>query len=469
MKSFKLPLLFLAFLTIFSCAKKDSFSEDVEVQNFVWKGLNAYYYWQGDVADLSDRRFSSDLQLYTYLKGFENPADLFESLLNRPTDRFSWIVSDYIALEQSFQGTTETTGMEFGLHTFTNDQSKVYGYVRYVVPNTDAAANNVTRGMIFTQVNGTDITPDNYRSLLFSSAGSYTIHLADFNSGNPVTNGATISLNKSEVTENPVFTTSVFNEGSKKIGYLMYNSFTPNFDDELNAAFAQFKNEMVTDLIVDLRYNGGGSVRTATYLASMITGQFNGELFAKQRWNSKVEASVDANRFIDVFPSQIDNGIVTEPINSLNLSSVYFITSGSTASASELVINGLIPYINVKQVGTTTIGKNVGSITLYDSENFTKDNVNPNHNWAMQPIVLEIENKDGNNSVTGFVPTVEFPEDYGNLGQLGDRNEPLLDRTITLIVTGRTPFDTRNINNTPELTNSKLHTPTSNNMYVNWK
>ncbi|MCH3885242.1 S41 family peptidase [Tenacibaculum aquimarinum] len=472
MKFTRLFILFIALSTLISCSKNENIPTDIEVQTFVWKGLNAYYLWQGEIPDLSDRRFSADQQLYSYLQGFSNPENLFESLLfeRGVTDKFSWIVDDYIALENSFEGTTETSGMEFGLRTFENDATKVYGYVRYVVPGTDAENKGVTRGMIFTQVNGTALTQANYRSLLFSSSTSYTIQLADFNSGNPTENGTEIALDKSQFTENSVHTSAIFNEGTNKIGYLMYNAFTPQFDDELNDVFANFKSELVTDLIIDLRYNGGGSVRTATYLASMITGQFNGDVFSKQRWNSKVEEATDPSNFINNFTNQIDNGIVNQQINSLNLENIYFITTGSSASASELVINGLVPHINVKQVGTKTFGKYVGSITLYDSPNFNKTDVNPNHNWAMQPIVLEIVNKDGNNDKDGIEPTVEFPEDYGNLGVLGDRNEPLLDRTITLITTGaRGVFTPRNTYFGEEISNSKLHTPTSNNMYVELK
>lgn len=473
MKFIRFAFVLSLFILLNSCSKNENISSDVEVQNFVWKGLNAYYLWQGEVTDLSDRRFSADQQLNSYLKGFSDPANLFDNLLYRKgeIDKFSWIVDDYIALENSFQGITETTGMEFGLRLFENDETKVYGYVRYVLPNSDAAIKGITRGMLFTEVNGTALTPSNFRSLLFSNSNNYTIHLADYNGGNPTTNSNTITLDKAPLTENPVHKTAIFTEGTKKIGYLMYNAFTVNFDDELNTEFANFKNQEITDLVIDLRYNGGGSVRSATYLASMITGQYNDQLFSKEQWNSKVDAAVNQSNFINNFTDQINNGVVNQPINSLGLENIYFITTGSSASASELVINGLIPYINVKTVGSKTFGKYVGSITLYDSPSFTKSNVNPNHNWAMQPIVLEIINKDGNNDKDGFEPTVPLNEDYGNLGVLGDRNEPLLDRTITLIVTGaRGISKSRDIlEDRKNISNSKLHTPTSNNMYVELK
>ena len=473
MKKFS-QILFLA-IFIISCTKnKSTTPESLQVNNFIFRGLNNYYLWQGKVPNLADTRFLSNNELNSFLENEGNSYQFFESLLYQRgvTDKWSWIVDDYITLEQSFQGTSKTTGMEFGLVRYKDTRTNLFGYVRYVLPNTDAANKNVTRGMFFNQVNGTQLTEDNYKNLLFSDSG-YTINLANYNDGNPIENGNSIALTKSVNQENPVYITKTFTEGNKKIGYLMYNSFTATFDGQLNAAFAQLKSENVTDLIVDLRYNGGGSVRTATYLASMITGQFTNQLFASKRWNSKIMEAISNNSSsIDLtneFTNTINNEALNETLNSLKLTSVYFITTNNSASASELVINGLLPYINVKLVGTKTRGKYVGSVTLYDSESLTRNNVNPNHTWAMQPIVLEIVNKLGENDKDGFDPNIELPEDYENLGVLGEKSDPLLERTIQYMVTGsRGKFTTKNYQ-LKEISNSKLELPTSNNMYVELK
>jgi C-terminal processing protease CtpA/Prc len=181
---------------------------------------------------------------------------------------------------------------------------------------------------------------------------------------------------------------------------------------------------------LDLRYNGGGSVSTATYLASMITGQFDGKVFAKQQWNSKINnyfESTNPDRLKNFFTNKIG----TTPINSLNMSKVYVLTSGRTASASELVINGLKPFISVIQIGTTTLGKNVGSITLYDSPTFERTNANKNHKYAMQPIVLKIVNAEGfGDYFSGLEPTHKLEEKISSFGILGDENEPLLKAAI---------------------------------------
>ncbi|WP_341220574.1 S41 family peptidase [Polaribacter atrinae] len=480
----KIIFVFIFSVFLVSCDKsEDGIPTDLEVENFVWRGLNAFYLWQNDIPDLSDLRFSNQNQLNAYLEGYSSPESLFENLLNRPTDRFSWIVDDYVALENSFEGINLSTGMEFGLKLYRDNSTNVYGYVRYVIPTSDADIKGVTRGMIFNTVNGTQLTETNYSSLLFSSTTLLEIGLADYNNGIPTANGTTISLTKELVTENPVAISKVLNEGGKKIGYLMYNQFSSSFDGELNAAFGTFKSQLVDELIIDLRYNGGGSVRTATYLGGMITGLFNGEIYSKEVWNSKVQAATtDPTRFLNYFTDEINNTdvngniILQEPINNLDLPTVYFIVSGSTASASELVINALRPYIDVKLVGTKTVGKQVGSVTLYDSESFTKEgaNFNTSHTYAMQPIVLKISNKDDQDEIDGFTPGITLPgielaEDYGDLGELGELSDPLLSATVNYITTGAKGIFKTNSQEYSGIFNSKLATPTSNNMYVDFK
>ena len=468
-------------LLIASCSKSDNDINNTitdptindEINFFIWKGLFNYYLWESEIPNLAEDKLDSFL-----LANRDNtPENVFESLLFRPTDRFSWIVDDYIELENSLQGINVSNGMEFGLKRYENSSVNIYGYVRYVIPNSDAAANGIERGMLFNAINGTQLTDSNYISLLFSNATSYTANFADYNAGNPSANGTSIALNKTEIQENPVAISKVFTEGSKKIGYLLYNQFASSYDAQLNAAFGNFKAENVTELIVDLRYNGGGSVSTATYLGGMITGQFNGQLYSKEVWNQNVQEAISADRFLNNFTNEIRNTdqngnvILQENLNSLNLTRVYFIVSGSTASASELVINSLSAYIDVKLVGTKTVGKQVGSITLYDSDNLQKDgeNLNPDHRYAMQPIVLEISNKNNQNNPDGYTPEILLSEDYGNLGVLGERSDPLLDRTLTYISTGaRGRFSQGNVEYS-EIYNSKLATPASNNMYVNLK
>lgn len=470
-----LAVVFVTLISLQSCQKDTDDAVvvpvnptvNLEVQNFIWKGLNQYYLWQTDVLNLADNRFASQTALDAFLINYKVPQDLFDALRVSPTiDRFSWMVDDYVTLEQSLQGTSKNNGVEFGLSYKPNSTTEVFGYVRYIIAGSDAATKDIKRGEMFTAVNGTQLTVNNYESLLFGSNDSYTLNMADYNGTNVTSNGKTVTLTKTTLTENPILIKNVITVGSKKIGYLMYNGFYADFDAQLNAAFGEFKSQGITDLVLDLRYNGGGSVRTATYLASMITGQFTGKVFAKQQWNTKINTYYEAND-----PNGLRNfftdKIGTTPINSVNMTKVYILTTKSTASASELIINGLKPHINVVQIGDLTVGKNVGSVTLYDSPDFGPNNKNTNHKYAMQPIVLKIVNSDGfGDYFNGLTPTHELKETISTYGVLGDVNEPLLKLAIAKITgTGKSaPQNSRK--QFEYFKDSKSMNPYRNEMYL---
>jgi len=415
----------------------------VRVQDFIWQGMNLYYLWKDNVVSLDNSKDDNDESYFNLLNSAANPDDFFESLIydRQNTDKWSWIVDDYIALQNSFAGVSTSNGVKYRL-TYENDNNMdVIGYVRYIQTNSNASNKDVKRGYFFDAIDGQQLTVNNYQELLAKE--SYTMSFADLNVGVFVSNGKSVDLTKSEYRENPVFITKTFDIEGEKIGYLMYNSFTSNYDQQLNAAFAQLKSDGATELVLDVRYNGGGSVRTATYLAGMITGQFTGELFTKEKWNNELQEWFTENHpdwlinnFVDEISYTDTNGnTVQEAINSLNLTDLYVITTGSSASASELIINGLNPYINVVTVGTKTSGKYTASITLYDTENFNSPE-NPEDAfslWAMQPIVLQETNKIGENDKDGFEPSYEVIEYINELKELGDENEPLLAEAIALI------------------------------------
>ena len=481
MKKIVLTSFSILLLLIVSCTEEDNgVPQSLEVNDFVWKGLNHVYFWQANVSNLADSRFKNQDELNLFLNTYSEPEDLFESLLfdTQNVDRFSWIVDDYVALEQQFQGVSMSNGVEFKLKQIegTND---VLGYVRYILPNSDASTKNIERGDIFLTVDGQQLTLNNYRHLLFSdNNNSYTLGLAVLTNDIFTLTGETVALTKEVYTENPVFITKSFDISGNKIGYLMYNAFTSNFDHQLNEAFAQLKAEGVKDLVLDLRYNGGGSVRTAIYLASMISGQFNGKLFARERWNEKLQQAIEnenPSRLVNNFTNEMlhtdSNGniLLQEPINSLNLTKLYVLITGNSASASELIINGLNPYIDVNLIGTKTFGKYVASVTLYDSENFGRSGANSNHTYAMQPIVLEELNNLGVNNKDGFVPHIAIEDDFLNFGILGNQEEPLLQKALEAI-TNNTSISTTSKKMTTlqfrDLESSKSYLPFYNEMYV---
>lgn len=445
-------LLILSIITVFffSCTKDENNAvpADVVINNFIWKGLNQYYLWQGDVPDLADNKFGNQNDLNNYLRSTANPSDFFQNLLYKPkskfttgaVDRFSIIFDDYEALEGILSGNTLNNGADFGLKYTDASRTSIFGWIRYVLPNSDAAAKNVQRGMIFTGINGQTLTASNYQQLLATT--TYTINLADYtnNNGTEVItpNGNSITLTGSQIAENATYKTAVITNGTHKIGYLMYNGFYSDEANEtaLNNAFGQLKSESLTEFVLDLRYNSGGSIATATRLASMIKGAY-GQVFAKQQWNAKAQAYYESSNpddLINYFTDKLGKG---QTINTLNLSKIYILTSQATASASELVINGLKPYMTVVQLGDKTVGKNVGSVTLYDSANFGKSGANANHKYAMQPLVLKIVDKNAFGDYTdGLQPDTPYVENFANLGVIGDANEPLLKLAIDRIIGG---------------------------------
>ncbi len=477
-KKYILFLLISIVITATSCTDSDDNLGQLpnsDLNNFVWKGLNKYYLWKDDVPNLADDKFKNQIELNSFFVNYNQPEILFQELLYKPiskfpketaVDRFSVIVNDYTYLENLFQGVFKSTGAEYNLVKKPAPSTDVYGYITYIIPNSDASSKTIKRGDIFYAVNGNTLNISNYRALL--SLDNYTLNLADYNNGAITTNGNTIALTKTEITENPVFINKIINIGTKKVAYLVYNSFTSNFDIELNNAFAQIKAQSATDLVLDLRYNGGGSIQTAVYLASMITGQFNGQLFAKEKWNSSIQSYYENSNpgsLINNFTNNID-GVA---INSLNLNKVYVLTTGATASASELVINSLKPYIDVIQIGDDTTGKNAGSITLYDSPNYNKSGRNSAHKYAMQPLVLKLVNKLGFGEFESGIKSSQYSikENLANLSELGNESETFLSIALSAIQNSRRPANKKGQDNFEYFSSSNRLVKFKNEMYLN--
>lgn len=394
-------------------------ANQLELNDFVWKAMNVFYLNKSEVEDLADNRFASRNELNAYLSGFSSPEALFANLIT-PTDRFSIIVNDFRALEDALNGIRIDNGMRFGLVQI-SETNDVFGYVRYVLPNSPADQAGVERGMLFNKVNGERFTPNsNFGSLL--SPNSYTISLAELTPNGLEDTATEIELNKIELTEQAIHKTEILEHNGIKVGYLMYNGFRRTQENELNAVFGNFLAEGIDELVLDLRYNGGGDLRTSVDLAGMITGQFSGELFATQEFNANFEEEPIT------FTSQNRAG---ESLNSLNLSRLYVLTSASTASASEVLISGLLPYISIIQIGTPTVGKYQGSITLYDSEDFRRQGATLNHTYALQPLVLKLVNSAGFTDFdNGLPPSIQQQENFSDLGVLGNEEEPLLKTAL---------------------------------------
>ena len=395
------PLILILFVSISlqSCDRTDDvLNPAIEVQDFVWKGLNAYYLYQEDIADLSDTRFSSDLQLENYLVGFDTPVDIFNSL-KLPSDSRSLLIDDYTIedivspLRSSF-----TTGMEFGLFKDPNRLDSIIGFVSHILPLSQASTDSIVRGDFFYAIINEEadtihLKEDNYRALLLNyPQDTLKLLMANFNGDTLIINNQRVDLVKKNYQYPPILLKEVFDLGAKKVGYLLYNNdFSTNYIGDLNATMQEFKNESVNELIIDLRYAIGSYsyARTIAEIASMITGQFPNEILMKETWNEKAQTWFELNQpdsLITKFPSKLQNN---ETINSLNL---------------------------------------------------TENNSNFNHTYSLQPTVVTFSNKEDETYETGIIPTIQLctVEDALNLGELGKITDPLLGEVLQYITTGNT-------------------------------
>ena len=402
------------------------------IHQFIWETLNEYYLWQEEVAFLNDSIKPVGSTRYNELiEPYPEPEAFFESLKNK-YDKFSVIKSNYEDLENSIKGIDANNGLKFVLSRYGSGDS-ILGVVTYILEASDAVGKDIKRGDIFTGVDGKNLTLNNYRNLLYGDNFSYTLNMANLDNNLLSPNGKNITLTKTDKFQsNPVQISKIIKMGEIKVGYLMFNQFAQGFDDDLNEIFSDFKVGGINELILDLRYNGGGLVSTAVNLSGMITGQFNGQVFTKYLWNKKLMTYLNANE--DRYASWLGENFTNQlaeggAINSLNLNKVYIITSERSASSSELVINGLDPYIDVVQVGDNTYGKNVGGpAALYDyiDNNGTK---NPDHTYAIYSMTFFSANsEDFYDYADGLSPDDELKlkEDLTNMGTLGESSEPLL-------------------------------------------
>jgi carboxyl-terminal processing protease len=349
------------------------------------------------------------------------------------------------------QISTELNGSnnDFGFAPLFNDVNDLR--VKYVYPGSPADLAGIKRGYQITAINGnTNFSYD-------GSNGPHTQFVINAYSNSPAItmtlkkyDGTTMNVNLSTAayTINPVLTYKTFNEGNGHIvGYLVFNTFTSdaNADAQLNTAFNYFNTNGVTDLVVDLRYNGGGYVSTAQYLDNLIVPSAKtGSLMYNTYFNdiltnnketllaNQVRRDPTTNQLYSY--AQVDYSVAGNAVNfsktgSLNVSRVFFIVTGSTASASELTMNNLRPELNVQFIGTTTYGKPVGFFDI---------DIN-----KYELFIPEFETKNSaaqGGYFTGMTPgSADYPgiNDYDDVTKdFGDPTEGLLAHALNYVKTG---------------------------------
>lgn len=482
-----LSLVFLTFLLTISCDDKETPTptptptptETISpVIQFVYDGLATYYKWNNEM--VSKKPTTSDTDPQTYFKSLLYTSDTQHG--------WSWLTDDIDGLLDNFAGKSLSFG--YNLSFTQMDDGKIYAIVRYVFSNTPAAEVGMKRLHLIGEINGNPIGTEqvNGRTYIASSdidvlygnnKATYTLYEYD-KGANAIVKDKDVTVTPTEINTNPVLKDSIYEIGDKKIGYLFYTGFIYNYNSELYKTFSKFKNENVTDLVLDLRYNRGGAISSASYLASMIAPRSAVEsksVLTTLSYNDDMNSyfqSKNWSRNTTLGSYSSSNG-ETDPLTAnLNLNKLYVIATSGSYSASELTTFCLKPYMDVVHIGSKTGGKYTASWTIHGYKTFPNDEgyatVNTVYNadklsaedkadlkkWGMQPIVAVYTDKNGNtfSDNDGLLPDYEQKEGYHTKtwAPLGDTADPFLGQALYLI-TGNEDYKppvvatTRSLNN----------------------
>ncbi len=424
----KITFALLVSIILFSCKKDitDATTSstttppvvtNANVNTWIHQMMSNYYLWSTNMPALS----KTDVNL--------DPMKYFTSILYDygNTDRFSWIDSSSSNLINQLNGINKILGVK--INAFLIDNTKTDGdialVIAYVLKGSPAEKSGIKRGDIILSVDGQRVTAKNYSTILQNE--TLTLGFGLFSNNTFGVIDKNLKLTKEELQTNPVLADTVINWSGKKVGYFSYTQFLSSFDDSLRAIFARFKSKGVNELIVDLRYNGGGYVSSSNLLTNLIVkdiGARENNVMNKKVYNAAYTEYLTKQNDKTSFITKFQN----EPNNIGNLNRVFILTSNSTASASELIINNLKPFMEVILVGEHTYGKNVGSFTITDEKK--------RWNYGLQPITFKITNsvdQSDYGTVNGFIPNYQVIDNVLPYRLLGDPSETLLNAALNVI------------------------------------
>ena len=433
MNKFKTLIYFSLFLAFcLSACNKDDFedkdkdkeeeeeitpatAQNILVNNWINDIMPVYYLWESTLPrPLIEQR--------------GDPEEYFYDILH-VNDKWSFITDDFEEYFSGFQGSPTSMGYSPAFYLY-NDSENLMIVVKYVYANSPAKNAGLKRGDIILKINDNWLTPENYYNLY--SLQSYTTELATLEGSTLNLTGETIQLTAQIIETNPVLYHNTYNYNGKEIGYLVYSSFLAGKNDflldKLDEVFSDFMSKGITELVVDLRYNNGGDMRAATHLASALVPKSTAQpddIFLK-----KVHNQILTNYFIQTQGPESAELFVKfkESNTNLNLNEIYFMTTSGTASASEAVIAGLMPYINTTLIGTNTNGKYTGMYVIDDTENPAR------HNYGIMPVTFKYQNTDGYSDFDNGIPVdYEIIDDLFNALPFGDPADPMLAKAIELI------------------------------------
>ncbi|MDW7695791.1 S41 family peptidase [Flammeovirgaceae bacterium SG7u.111] len=390
MKISKLLLPFVLLLSVFSCKENDVEPIDVTVKNKVVAVMTDWYLWNDGLSAEVD------------VNDFDSPEALISSLRNAK-DKWSSIQEE-VAFDQYYVS-AEYVGLGFASTWLSDTELRV----SLVYKGSPAYEAGLRRGMQILEVNGVPVQAiSNFNAAFGADEAGVSVSLKVKKTGEAEEE---LQMTKAVVDITTVPHRSVIELGNKKVGYVVFNNFIERSKEDLNEAFDFFAAEGVDELVLDLRYNRGGLLNIAGYLSSIIAPPtLKDELLVQITFN---EEKADENTPVNF----------EETPYSFDFDKVVIITTKSSASASEVVINGLKPYLDVKTVGDDSYGKPVGASSFrFDGYVFT-------------PITFKITNADGVAEYFDGIPAdVKVPD--GLTYDFGDVDEDCLKEALYYIENG---------------------------------
>lgn len=373
-------------------------SAEYKMKDSVLQFSREIYLWYNQIPSTFDAQsYATPVETMTAIRAFS-----IEAPFTTAVDRWSFAIKKTEWDNSStghVQQTAEST-IDLGMRVFFRTEGDLR--VTHVEPESAAGRAGVHRGWRITKINGsTNITTGNGTQII---NGVYESTNSTFTFQKPDGTSVNVSLSANAYNEHPVVLDSVYTAGSKKVGYLVFNSFlgdTTKIYNDFNRVFSRFTNEGVNEVVVDLRYNGGGYVTVQERLANyLINNAYNGQVMMTEKFNDKNTRYNNTTRF--------------KKVGSLNLNRIFFIASSNTASASELLINNLKAYMDVRLVGpSNTTGKPVGFFPI------------PVGEWYIFPVSFRTVNKDGEGSYFGGLTITNRAAD-GIDKDWGDKSETAL-------------------------------------------
>jgi TatD family hydrolase len=404
---------FLAFL--FSCEVDDALDKPATVNEWIYQTFVQDYLWYEDIPDRNSLNFAL-------------PAEQFFESLLASEDGYQDVDSNfhffsYIESKTLTRAALED-GISYGIRYAILPRPLGYYYLKvlYVLPGSPAEEAHLQRNHWIIGIDGA--TNNITDPAVLQTGGAHLLQLADYVSEKFEFTQTLNLLSARLVEDTPFLKDTILYVDGYAVAYLMYNHFGPGTDDSydnlLRQTFRRFKDAGAAHCVLDLRYNGGGYLSSCQLLTSLLApASALGKTFLILTYNSRRRQQDRIMPFLTASSVQEAN---------LDLSRLYVLTGTNTASASEAVINALIPYLgreSIILIGQRTIGKTVGSTTYGTNESY---------GWLLHPITFRMTNADGDADYDdGFspdYPVVELISPY-ILYPFGDPHDPLLAQALT--------------------------------------